>query len=253
MLRMCLTQTRATRMNDNSSRSHAVVRLYIESRQRRTAAVTAVNTSVINFVDLAGSEWAAQADAGGDAAEKLRHKEVSAHGRTLGQCLHAHDRPTHTSAHTCTPFVHASAHTCTPCDCVARTVHNVCAGWPHQQEPADAQHHRQGLGRQPGVKQGPRGARWQWLHQMQASCSQHTLRLLVRVQCRIGHLRRLRRLQRHLPYRDSKLTRLLQPHLAGNSHMAVITTISPSAGEPRFARMRSASPGTPPCRRQWRA
>lgn len=37
-------------------------------------------------------------------------------------------------------------------------------------------------------------------------------------------------LQRHLPYRDSKLTRLLQPFLSGNSHMAIITTISPAAG-----------------------
>lgn len=38
-------------------------------------------------------------------------------------------------------------------------------------------------------------------------------------------------LQRHLPYRDSKLTRLLQPFLSGNSHMAIITTISPAAGK----------------------
>jgi centromeric protein E len=32
-----------------------------------------------------------------------------------------------------------------------------------------------------------------------------------------------------VPYRDSKLTRILQPALAGNARMAIITTISPAA------------------------
>jgi hypothetical protein len=54
------------------------------------------------------------------------------------------------------------------------------------------------------------------------------------VQCRADCLLRLVAvcwcLQKHLPYRDSKLTRLLQPFLSGNSHMAIITTISPAAG-----------------------
>lgn len=31
----------------------------------------------------------------------------------------------------------------------------------------------------------------------------------------------------HIPYRDSKLTRLLQPALSGNSRVAVICTVSP--------------------------
>lgn len=31
----------------------------------------------------------------------------------------------------------------------------------------------------------------------------------------------------HIPYRDSKLTRLLQPALSGNSRVAIICTISP--------------------------
>jgi centromeric protein E len=38
--------------------------------------------------------------------------------------------------------------------------------------------------------------------------------------------------KRHVPYRDSKLTRLLQSSLSGNSYMAIITTISPAAGKP---------------------
>eukprot|EP00882_Tetradesmus_deserticola_P013870 GHRQ01014729.1.p1 GENE.GHRQ01014729.1~~GHRQ01014729.1.p1 ORF type:complete len:132 (+),score=27.72 GHRQ01014729.1:18-413(+) len=37
--------------------------------------------------------------------------------------------------------------------------------------------------------------------------------------------------KRHVPYRDSKLTRLLQSSLSGNSYMAIITTISPASGK----------------------
>lgn len=55
-------------------------------------------------------------------------------------------------------------------------------------------------------------------------------------------------LQKHLPYRDSKLTRLLQPFLSGNSHMAIITTISPAAGATKSQHatgheLQGASPG----------
>lgn len=35
-------------------------------------------------------------------------------------------------------------------------------------------------------------------------------------------------LHAHIPYRDSKLTRLLQPALSGKSRVAVVCTISPS-------------------------
>lgn len=40
-----LLQTRATRMNDNSSRSHEIVRLYIESRPTILAGEPRVNTT----------------------------------------------------------------------------------------------------------------------------------------------------------------------------------------------------------------
>ncbi len=36
--------------------------------------------------------------------------------------------------------------------------------------------------------------------------------------------------KRFVPYRDSKLTRILQPSLSGNSKMAIVCTISPAAG-----------------------
>lgn len=34
----------------------------------------------------------------------------------------------------------------------------------------------------------------------------------------------------HVPYRDSKLTRILQPSLSGNARVAVICTIAPNSG-----------------------
>ena len=37
--------------------------------------------------------------------------------------------------------------------------------------------------------------------------------------------------RKHVPYRNSKLTRILQPSLSGNSRMAIICTISPALGE----------------------
>lgn len=33
-------------------------------------------------------------------------------------------------------------------------------------------------------------------------------------------------LRRHIPYRDSKLTRLLQPSLGGNARVAIVCTVS---------------------------
>ncbi|KAF6264491.1 hypothetical protein COO60DRAFT_1457603 [Scenedesmus sp. NREL 46B-D3] len=111
-------QTRATRMNDNSSRSHEIVRLYVESRPASTSA---------------GSERGSQAAESGEK-EKLRQKEAGNINKSL------------------------------------LTLSSVVRA----------------LADNPG--------------------------------------------KRHVPYRDSKLTRLLQSSLSGNSHMAIITTISPAAG-----------------------
>ena len=44
-------------------------------------------------------------------------------------------------------------------------------------------------------------------------------------------------LQGHIPFRDSKLTRLLQPSLGGNSRTAIIITISPASGWPSLTAM----------------
>merc|ERR1719274_410573 len=42
-------------------------------------------------------------------------------------------------------------------------------------------------------------------------------------------LARDHRLQGHVPYRDSKLTRILQNSLGGNSYTTLLTTIDPSS------------------------
>lgn len=44
--------------------------------------------------------------------------------------------------------------------------------------------------------------------------------------------------KRFVPYRDSKLTRILQPSLSGNSKMAIVCTISPAAGGCAVAQQR---------------
>jgi len=36
----------------------------------------------------------------------------------------------------------------------------------------------------------------------------------------------------HVPYRDSNLTRILQPSLSGNARMGIVCTISPVASDP---------------------
>eukprot|EP00879_Flechtneria_rotunda_P006661 GHRR01007000.1.p1 GENE.GHRR01007000.1~~GHRR01007000.1.p1 ORF type:complete len:466 (+),score=207.37 GHRR01007000.1:2031-3428(+) len=160
-------QTRATRMNNNSSRSHEIVRLYIESRPVEdstgcdeqaassalqsplsaaspaaaagadkalaASAAAAVTAATISFVDLAGNECIAQAAVAGDK-EKQRQKEASNINKSLV-----------------------------------------------------------------------------------------TLASVIRALADASG-------KRHIPYRDSKLTRLLQQPLSGNSHMVILTTISPASG-----------------------
>ncbi|XP_076820259.1 uncharacterized protein LOC143465709 isoform X2 [Clavelina lepadiformis] len=64
-------QMAATNMNDRSSRSHAIFKMIIESRERvdmnrtRDGDETAVKVAQLNFVDLAGSERASQTGAEG--------------------------------------------------------------------------------------------------------------------------------------------------------------------------------------------
>ncbi|KAK9830021.1 hypothetical protein WJX72_009242 [[Myrmecia] bisecta] len=145
---------RDTRLNAESSRSHQIVRIYVESRpasaEEDPAAEIAeldtldtksdgdepedlrpVKISTLNFVDLAGSERSALA-AKADGMEKIRHAEGSSINKsllTLGKVI---------------------------------------------RDLADA--------------------------------------------------------KAHIPFRDSKLTRMLQPSLGGNSRTAIICTISPASG-----------------------
>ena len=44
------------------------------------------------------------------------------------------------------------------------------------------------------------------------------------------HLSHRYRHSDHVPYRNSKLTRMLQPSLSGNARISVICTINPDAG-----------------------
>ncbi|GFR48937.1 hypothetical protein Agub_g10944 [Astrephomene gubernaculifera] len=152
-------QVRETKMNQKSSRSHLVVRLYVESRPASIASDDELSSddsseaedddgsvggetssrtlapvlSTINFVDLAGSERLNQASMTDDVdKEKLRQKEAS----------------------------------------------NI-------------------------------------------NVSLLTLGKVIRALGKRGE---------HVPYRESNLTRILQPSLAGNSRMAIVCTLSPAAG-----------------------
>lgn len=51
---MALRRTNETRMNTESSRSHAVLTLHIESSARMESGLLAVKSSRLNLVDLAG-------------------------------------------------------------------------------------------------------------------------------------------------------------------------------------------------------
>ena len=42
----------------------------------------------------------------------------------------------------------------------------------------------------------------------------------------------------HIPYRDSKLTRILQPSLGGNAKTAIICTVSPTSLEESHSTLR---------------
>ncbi|GLI59829.1 hypothetical protein VaNZ11_001815 [Volvox africanus] len=154
-------QVRETKMNQKSSRSHLVVRLYVESRPAPISGeddddnlisddssacgersslrgcdslkAQAPVLSTINFVDLAGSERLSQASMADDMdREKLRQKEAS----------------------------------------------NI-------------------------------------------NVSLLTLGKVIRALGKRGE---------HVPYRESNLTRILQPSLSGNSRMAIVCTISPASG-----------------------
>lgn len=65
-------QTGGTRLNENSSRSHTIFRIVIESRERvdRGGEAGAARISMLSFVDLAGSERLSKSGAEGTRAEE---------------------------------------------------------------------------------------------------------------------------------------------------------------------------------------
>lgn len=78
--------TGATSMNQESSRSHSVFTLYIESREAKNATTT-IRYSRLNLVDLAGSERQKSTEASG-----IRLKEAGAINKSLsalGNVIHS--------------------------------------------------------------------------------------------------------------------------------------------------------------------
>ena len=78
-----LRSTAATNMNEHSSRSHALFRLRIESREKDSPED--ITISQLNLVDLAGSERAAQTGASGQTLKEGCHINKSLY--TLGKVI----------------------------------------------------------------------------------------------------------------------------------------------------------------------
>ena len=149
-------EVRGTRMNDNSSRSHLIVKLTIESRpssqsvvqqasnghqqKEQPAAAMTVKTSALTFVDLAGSERSRHAGTDDTEGDKQRLKEGSHINRSL-----------------------------------------------------------------------------------------LALGTVIRMLSTGGN-------GKHVPFRDSKLTRILQPALGGNARTAIVCTVSPCLGHLEYTR-----------------
>ena len=62
--------TAATNMNEHSSRSHAIFRLTVESRDIALGSKSPITKSQLNLVDLAGSEKASQTGASGQTLKE---------------------------------------------------------------------------------------------------------------------------------------------------------------------------------------
>lgn len=70
-------QVGETALNDNSSRSHQIIRLTIQSTHREEADCVKSFVATLNFVDLAGSERAAQTHADGTRLKEGCHINLS--------------------------------------------------------------------------------------------------------------------------------------------------------------------------------
>ncbi|KAK9915231.1 hypothetical protein WJX75_006495 [Coccomyxa subellipsoidea] len=84
-------RTNETRMNQESSRSHAVLTVYIESWSRADSDVECIRSSRLNLIDLAGSE---RNTASGATGERLReacsiNQSLTTLGRVISELVEA--------------------------------------------------------------------------------------------------------------------------------------------------------------------